>query len=194
MLKKSIFLISVFAAALTAFAGGDHDHVHVGEKAPNFTLTDHNGKEHNLADYADKVVVLEWVNPDCPFVVRHYKAGTMKNLAEAFSGKEVVWLAINSSHYANNETNKKFAEEKGLAYPVLNDADGKVGHMYGAKTTPHMFVINQGTLIYDGAIDDDPRGNGANVNYVEQALASISAGKDYTAKQTKPYGCSVKYK
>ena len=165
----------------------------VGEKAPNFTLTDQQGNPVSLADFADKVVVLEWTNPDCPFVKRHYNAGTMKKLASKYGHDGVVWLAINSSHYASTKDNAEFVAERGLAYPVLDDRDGKVGRMYGAKTTPHMYVIDKGVLAYVGAIDDDPRGSGASVNYVDQALAEIAAGKPVSQPQRQSYGCSVKY-
>ncbi|MCB1051328.1 MAG: thioredoxin family protein [Acidobacteria bacterium] len=164
----------------------------VGSSAPAFSLQDQNGNTVNLADLKDKVVVLEWTNPDCPFVVRHYKQGTMKALAEKYQG-EVVWLAINSTHYSNPEANKAWAESKKLNYAILDDHEGKVGKMYGAQTTPHMYVINKGVLVYVGAIDDDPRGNGSQINYVDQALTEIKAGKAVSAPQNKPYGCSVKY-
>lgn len=171
-----------------------HAHATVGEAAPDFTLVDHAGNEHSLSDYEGKTVVLEWTNPTCPFVVRHYKADTMTNLAEANS--DVVWLAIDSSNFVTAEAAAEWAEKEGINYPILLDANGKVGRMYEAKTTPHMFVINgEGTLVYNGAIDSDPRGNaeGEVTNYVATALKSVKAGKAVETASTKPYGCSVKY-
>ena len=163
--------------------------------APDFTLTDHLGNTLSLEDYEGKIIVLEWTNPDCPFVKRHYKAETMTTLANKYMPKGVVWLTINSTNYADTEMNKKFVEQWGLKYPVLDDSDGKVGKLYGAKTTPHMFIIDtSGQIAYHGAIDDDPAGNKEEiVNYVGKALDELLAGKEVSTPEVKPYGCSVKY-
>lgn len=195
LVKTATAIILSAAIAGTAAAGSGVD---VGEKAPDFTLNDTAGHEVGLADFKGKVVVLEWTNPDCPFVKRHYQEGTMKNLASATSeSMGVVWLTINSTNYMDAAANAGFVKAEGITWPVLVDQDGAVGHAYGAATTPHMFVIDaEGTVVYEGAIDDDPRGNmeaGARTNYVSDALNDIAAGKAVSTPETKPYGCSVKY-
>jgi peroxiredoxin len=181
----------IVAAALPANAA-----VAVGEAAPGFTLMDTAGNKVSLSDFEGKVVVLEWLNPDCPFVVRHYKAGTMKSLAEKYGGKGVVWLTINSTNYMDAAANAKFKADHGLPYLILVDQSGEVGHLYDAKTTPHMYIIDgDGTLVYIGAIDDDPRGSSDTpANYVAAALDEVLAGKPVATAETTPYGCSVKYK
>ena len=188
-------ILSTFIAGAAAAGPG----VDVGDTAPGFTLKDTAGREVSLADFKGKVVVLEWTNPDCPFVQRHYKEGSMKNLTSAYSeSMGVVWLTINSTNYMDAAANAGFVKAEGITWPVLVDQDGTVGHAYGAATTPHMFVIDaKGTVVYNGAIDDDPRGNmeaGARTNYVSDALNDIAAGKAVSNPETKPYGCSVKYK
>jgi peroxiredoxin len=166
-----------------------------GDMAPDFTLTNQDGKELSLKDYAGKTVVLEWVNPDCPFVQRHYKAKTMTTLASKWAEKDIVWLAINSTHYMGVDDNLKFAKAQGLTYSILSDSSGEVGRAYHAKTTPHMFVIGgDGKIVYNGAIDDDNRGSSESpTNFVDAALSSCVAGASVEIAQTKPYGCSVKY-
>ncbi|MDZ4785288.1 MAG: thioredoxin family protein [bacterium] len=163
--------------------------------APTFTLSDTNGKSVSFADYVGKMVVLEWTNPDCPFVKRHYKSGTMKRLAEKFAAQGVVWLAVSSTHFHDTDKLSTWANAQALPYPVLVDQDGKVGKQFGALTTPHMFVINKdGKIAYSGAIDNDSGGDlETPVNYVEQALTSLIASKPVETTQTKSYGCSVKY-
>jgi peroxiredoxin len=171
--------------------------VAIGAKAPAFTLQDQNGKNVSLHDFDGKIVVLEWTNPECPFVQRHYKAKTMTTLAAQYKDKNVVWLAINSSSFATNDDNKKWVDEQSLAYPVLNDSSGDVGHAYHATNTPDMFIIGtDGTLLYKGAIDNDPQDEktGDKVNFVRQALDEILSGKSVSTPETKPYGCGVKYK
>lgn len=167
----------------------------IGAPAPAFTLPDASGQPVKLSDFAGKVVVLEWVNPDCPFVKRHADAGTMRSLAQKYQGK-VVWLGINSTNYMDSAANAKWIAERSLPYPVLDDHTGAVGHAYNAKTTPHMYVIDAtGKLVYAGAIDDDNAGTkGASaVNYVDAALSELMAGKPVSIAETKSYGCSVKY-
>ncbi len=166
-------------------------------KAPQFTLKNYDGKEVSLSDYAGKIVVLEWFNYECPFVVYHYeKPKTMASLAAKYKDKDVVWLAVNSTKHLTTEKNKAFAEEHKLSYPILDDRSGEVGRAYGAKTTPHMFIIDTaGKIVYDGAIDDSPMGSKKEktINYVDEALAELTAGKEVSTPKTKPYGCSVKY-
>jgi peroxiredoxin len=181
------------------------DEVKVGSAAPDFTLKDVNGKTHNLADYKGKFVVLEWFNEGCPFVKKHYTSGNMQKLQKEYTGKDVVWLSISSSaegqqgHMTPDTAPKTLTDWKMDSTKVLLDHDGKVGHMYGAKTTPHMFVIDkEGKLVYQGAIDSKPSPNTADIdgaeNYVRVALDNSMAGKPVTTSSTKPYGCSVKYK
>ncbi|MGM0558352.1 MAG: redoxin domain-containing protein [Myxococcota bacterium] len=169
----------------------------VGEAAPDFTLTDTTGEEHSLSDFEGKTVVLEWTSQSCPYVVRHYEAETMAKTYEAVGKDDVVWLTIDSTHDRPAEELKTWKEKEGFDYPVLADKDGKVGKMYNAKTTPHMYVIGpKGVLQYAGAIDNDPRGEKADgevVNYVEQAVTAVKAGETPEKAETKPYGCSVKY-
>jgi len=191
---RSALAVAVLVMAGTAAAG---EGVEVGKAAPDFALTDTTGNRVSLADYNGKVVVLEWLNPDCPYVQRHYKAGTMKILATKYGGQGVVWLTINSTNYMDAAANAKFKAANDLPYTILVDQSGEVGHLYNAATTPHMYVIDgEGTLAYVGAIDDDPRGgkgDGA-TNYVAAALDEVLAGSAVTTAETKPYGCSVKYK
>lgn len=169
----------------------------VGEPAPEFTLTDTTGKEHSLSDFEGKTVVLEWTNQTCPYVERHYKAKTMAKTYEAVGTDDVVWLSIDSTHNRPAKELKTWKEEQGFGYPVLADKKGTVGKKYGAKTTPHMYVVGpKGTLQYAGAIDNDPRGekkDGEVVNYVEQAVTAVKKGETPKKAETKPYGCSVKY-
>ncbi|MEN0019602.1 MAG: redoxin domain-containing protein [Planctomycetota bacterium] len=174
----------------------------VGEAAPDFTLVDTSGTEHTLSDYtADgKIVVLEWFNPMCPFVVKHHDRNTtMADLNAKFSDDGVVWLAINSGHEGHKTTglsvNREAIEDWDIEYPVLLDYDGTVGRAYGAKTTPNMYIIDaDGMLVYAGAIDSDTGASKAgDVNYVDNALTQLIAGETITESFVKPYGCSVKY-
>ncbi len=168
----------------------------VGKPAPAFTLKDETGKEHSLAQYKGKVVVLEWTNPECPFVKRHYEADTMATTLKGFDAKKVVWLAVDSTAHNTPEKSAAWKKTEGFSYPVLQDAPGAVGKSYGAKTTPHMYVIDeQGVVRYAGAIDDDPRGKSdKKVNHVKTAVDALLTGKPVPATTTTPYGCSVKYK
>ena len=173
--------------------GGNVEEV---KNMPGFSLKDHTGKEVKLSDYAGKTVVLEWVNYDCPFVKAHYQAGTMAGLAEKYAGKGVVWLAVNSTKYATIETNKAWAEKRQIPYPVLDDHTGAIGRLFAAKTTPHIFILNEDReIVYNGAIDNAPLGRveGTLVKYVDEALEEITAGKTVSNATTKPYGCTVKY-
>lgn len=172
--------------------------------APDFTLTDLNGKTVSLSELTKqgKIVVLEWFNPECPVVVRHYTADTMNKTYNQFKDQNVAWVRINSGaegmQGAGVEKNKAASTGWKITGPVLIDETGKVGKMYDAKTTPHMYVIDkQGMLVYAGAIDNDPRGakSGATdyVNYVQQALEEVIAGETVSTNMTQAYGCSVKY-
>ncbi|HEX9940488.1 MAG TPA: redoxin domain-containing protein [Thermoanaerobaculia bacterium] len=182
-------------AAVPALAGGA-----VGEMATGFKLKGVDGKTYSLADYKGKVVVLEWVNPNCPFSDRHAREKTMSALAKQHG--EVVWLGINStssSHrdYLQPAEHLAYNQKNGVNYPVLYDETGTVGHAYDARTTPHMFIIGtDGKIAYNGAIDDDPPGRKAKAertNYVGRGLDAEKAGKNPDPASTKPYGCSVKY-
>jgi peroxiredoxin len=203
----AIAMIAAVCVGLPAIAGEgeghNHEHAAVGKPAPDFTLKDLDGQEHKLSDLKGKIVVLEWTNFNCPFVVRHQKTEhTMQHTFESFKDKGVVWLAIDSTNPDSGgghtiEKIKNWANDADvkLPYPVLRDEDGKVGHLYGAKTTPHMFVINkEGVLVYEGAIDDDPHGkNDDSVNYVEEAVSAVLDGEAVEVASTKAYGCTVKY-
>ncbi len=166
-----------------------------GPAAPAFALTDHNGETVSLADHKGKIVVLEWINWNCPFVKRHHRNGAMEALASKYAAKGVVWLGVNSTHSANVAANKKAADAHKTPYPVLDDHTGEVGHAYAAKTTPHLFIVApNGVIAYRGAIDSDPRGRSSEAtNYVAAALDELLAGKAVSTPETKPYGCSVKY-
>ena len=177
----------------------------VGSPAPAFTLTDTKGKQHNLADFKGKYVVLEWVNLGCPFVKKHYESGNMQATQKKAVEKGVVWLSVCSSadgkqgHMAAADWNEEIADRKLASTAVLIDESGTVGRSYGAKTTPHMYIINpDGVLVYKGAIDDKPSTNKDDIpgarNYVLAALDESMAGKPVSTASTTPYGCSVKYK
>ncbi len=166
--------------------------------AKNFTLTNYDGKPIQLSGLTKKIVVLEWFNYDCPFVKAHYREQTTKKLVEKYKKQDVVWLLINSTHYMNQQNNKDFAEANQIKFPILMDQDGKVGKLYGAMTTPHIFVIDKnGKIAYQGAYDNAPLGKKPEkeqyVNYAEKAVDELLAGKKVTISKTKPYGCSVKY-
>lgn len=176
----------------------------VGQPAPAFTLSDATGKSHALSAYQGKWVVLEWVNFECPFVMKHYGTGNMQKLQAAATAKGAVWLSVNSSAKGKQgnypaETVLAMLKERG-AQPTayLLDSDGTAGRAYGAKTTPHMFAIDpKGTLVYAGGIDDKPTTDAADVptakNFVQAALDEAMAGKPVTTPTSTPYGCSVKY-
>jgi len=193
---KSLFAAVALSVMLPMVALAA-DTAQVGKPAPSFTLKDEAGKEHSLAKYKGKIVVLEWTNPGCPFVQRHYTANTMQKTFGAYDPAKVVWLAVDST--ASNAPDKSAAwkKEKGFTYPVLQDPSGKVGKEYGARTTPHMYVIDdKGVVRYAGAIDDDARGNKTadTTNYVKTAVDALLSGKDVPTSTTEAYGCSVKYK
>lgn len=176
----------------------------IDEPAPNFTLTGIDGKKYSLSEYKGKYVVLEWNNFDCPFVKKFYGGGSMQALQKEYTEKGVVWLTICSSaeglqgYYDADALKSMTTERKIASTAYLRDPDGKVGKLYGAKTTPHMFVINpEGELIYVGAIDDKPSFDPADIagaeNYVVASLNLAMAGKPVEVKSTASYGCGVKY-
>ncbi|MFQ6036230.1 MAG: redoxin domain-containing protein [Sedimentisphaerales bacterium] len=168
-----------------------------GKKAPDFTLKSFDGKSVSLSDYRGKIVVLEWFNFECPFVQYHYDTTTtMVDLAKKYKDNNVVWLAVNSTNHTTAEANEAFAKKHKLPYLILDDRSGRVGRAYGAKTTPHMFVIDPaGRIVYEGAIDNSPLGKKKEgvINYVDRALAELTTGELVSTKNTKPYGCTVKY-
>lgn len=180
----------LFAASFPALAAD------VGKPAPTFTLKDETGAEHSLEKYRGKVVVLEWTNPECPYVQRHHAADTMEKTLASLPKDKVVWLAVDSTAQNTPEKSSEWKKKEKLSWPILQDASGTVGRTYGAKTTPHMYVIDEkGVLRYAGAIDDDPRGrNEKPVNHVKTTVDAILGGKPVPASTTTPYGCSVKYR
>jgi peroxiredoxin len=176
----------------------------VGERAPDFTATDSNGQTHKLSEYAGKFVVLEWHNRGCPYTQKHYQSGNMERLQHEWTARGVVWFTVISSapgkqgYVTAAEENAYLKEMKAAPTAVLLDPTGALGHLYDAKTTPHMFVINpQGILIYNGAIDDHPTSDASDIphsqNYLSLALEEALAGKPVAVATSRPYGCSVKY-
>ena len=187
----------------SASAAAAPERAELGKPAPDFTLTDYEGKVHHLADYRGKTVVLEWFNPDCPFVKASHGKGSLKTMAKRL-GDKVVWLAINSSG-PGKQGNGRDRVEAGkkafdLSHPVLIDETGRVGKQYGATNTPHMYVIGpDGVLAYRGAIDNSPDGEGESptggklVNYVDAALDDLANKRPVATPDTRAYGCGVKY-
>jgi peroxiredoxin len=204
MKTKSLLISTLALTALCTGALSAAESPRTGTPAPGFSLTDSNGKTHSLGDYKGNFVVLEWFNPGCPFVQKHYKSENMQKLQKEFTGKKVVWLTIDSSapgeqgNLSPADANKQMAEWKMNSTALLLDPTGKVGHEYGATNTPHMYVINpKGDLIYSGAIDNKPTTKLADVegatNYVEAALDEAMTGKPVVTPTSRAYGCSVKY-
>ncbi len=177
----------------------------VGQKAPDFIAVDTAGKQHRLSDFAGKFVVLEWTNPGCPFVRKHYGSGNMPATQKAATEKGVVWLAVNSTERAASDYLKPAAldawmkEHSGAPTAVLMDEDGVIGRAYAARTTPHLYIIDpKGVLVYAGGIDSIASSRAEDIktatNYVNQALGEAFDGKSISAATTRPYGCSIKYK
>ncbi len=198
-LFRSATLVACLSLSAPVFAAAA-----VGQPAPAFSAVDTTGKTVSLADFKGKTVVLEWVNPGCPYVKKHYDSANMQATQKNAVAKGAVWLAVNSTHagasdYLQPAAMAGWMKDKGAAATAtLMDADGKVGRAYGARTTPHMYVIDpQGKLAYVGAIDSKPTANPADVktatNYVNQAVAEVAAGKPVSQAVTQAYGCSVKY-
>src|SRR3989454_4836648 len=199
---KTLLLALSSLVATTLFAA---DSPPVGAAAPNFTLPDTSGKTHSLSEYKGKYVVLEWFNPECPFVKKHYGSGNMQKLQGEYTGKGVVWLTIDSNapgtegNITPEQAQKIMAQWKTKQTALLLDPESKVAKLYGAKNTPNMVVISpEGKIVYEGAIDSKASPNPADIpsstNYVKAALDESLAGKPVSNAQTKPYGCSVKYK
>jgi peroxiredoxin len=202
---------ALFTVAALAFAGSpsraDKPEVTspvIGKAAPDFTLKDLDGKEVKLASFKGKVVVLEWFNPGCPFVKRSHTVGSLVDTAKRRGKDGVVWLAINSGSAgkqgADTAINAEAAKNWSMPNPILRDDSGSVGKSYGATNTPNMFVIDKtGTVVYAGAIDNSPDGEGKSpqggklINYVDAALDDVAAGRAVKTAVTRPYGCTVKY-
>ncbi len=189
----------VLGLNLSAFAA-----VEPGEVAPDFTLTDSKGTSHKLSDFRGKLVVLEWLNHECPFVKKHYSGGDMQKLQKEYTAKGVVWLSIISSapgkqgHRTGPQAEADTKDKNAAPTAVLLDPSGEVGKKYDAKTTPEMFVLDkESKILYAGAIDSIKSTDSADIakaeNHVRQALDAALAGKPVPTPQTKPYGCSVKY-
>jgi peroxiredoxin len=202
-MKTKLLLSALTCLASTALFAVDSPPV--GSAAPDFSVSDSKGKIQSVSQYKGKYVVLEWFNPECPFVKKHYGGGNMQKLQEEFTGKGVVWLSVDSSapgkegNLTPEQAEKKMSEWKTHQTALLLDPDCQAAKTYGAKNTPHMFVINpEGKIIYAGAIDSKATPNPADIpgstNYVKAALDEALAGKPVSTANTKPYGCSVKYK
>jgi peroxiredoxin len=200
----TLVMIAAIGLTLTTHESADASVADAAQPAPGFTLTDTHGKQHKLSDFAGKFVVLEWLNHDCPFVHKHYDSKNMQTLQARYTGKGVIWLSIVSSapgkqgHYSADDLNRLTAEKGASPTAVLLDPDGAVGKLYGAKTTPHMFVISpKGEILYKGAIDDRRSTDLEDVpkarNFVVEALDAAMAGKPVEIAATQPYGCAVKY-
>jgi peroxiredoxin len=200
---KTKLLAALLTLASTALFAADSPAV--GSAAPDFSVTDSKNRPQSISQYKGKYVVLEWFNPECPFVKKHYGSGNMQKLQEEFTGKGMVWLTIDSSapgmegNLTAEQAEKKIAELKTKQTALVLDPDGKAGRTYGAKNTPHMFVINpEGKIIYEGAIDSKATPNPSDIagstNYVKAALDESLAGKPVTTPSSRPYGCQVKYK
>ncbi|MFQ5461607.1 MAG: thioredoxin family protein [Phycisphaerae bacterium] len=201
--RKTMAMMLVCGGMLVAtgsIRAGDphHAHAEIGKAAPAIELLGIDGKTYKLSDFKGKVVVLEWTNHNCPFVKRAHKAKLMKETLAKFAGKPVAWMAIDSTETCADQVAdiKAWAKENGIDYPILLDPSGRVGHAYGALTTPHMFIIDQkGNLAYTGAVDDEYEEDGdGSRNYVAQAVTALLKGSTVPLARTKSHGCSVKYK
>jgi len=197
-MKRTIAFLALIGLTSAALAAAE-----IGKPAPDFTGTDITGKTIKLTDYKGKIVVLESYNSDCPFCANHFSTGAMQELQKDLTSKGVIWLMVNSvnpnnsSHRTPEQARAEWNKLKLNATAWIDDSAGTIGKLYGMKTTPHLFVIDQtGTLVYDGAIDDRPSPSGdprKARNYVREAVGKIQAGEKVTTPQTKPYGCAVHY-
>jgi hypothetical protein len=212
---KTVSIVALFLGAFTFACGGsskDAEMPSTGQEAeesavtppknpaPPFTLSDAEGKSYSLKDYAGKIVVVEWFNPGCPFVKYAYGKGPLASMARDYSQKDVIWLTVNSGAEGKQGAlvadNTAAAKTWNMSAPILFDKTGDVGKSYGAKTTPHIWVIDRtGDIVYQGALDNAPMGEaqGTYQNYVRDALDAVLAGKPVKLSETTPYGCSVKY-
>lgn len=200
---KNLFLLTALGAVLSLVVQAKV--AEVGLPAPDFTLADINGNTHSLSEYKGKIVVLEWVNPECPFVQKHYnKTGNIPGLQKTYTSEGVIWLTINSAalgkqgDYDPAQVKAWMQQVSAAPTDYLRDQTGVVGHLYGARNTPHIFIINRdGTLVYAGGIDSiataKPEDIAQATNYVNAAMADLKAGRPVAKGNTKPYGCSVKY-
>ncbi len=204
MLRRHLVVTPIALAAVLAVAPA-YAGAAVGQKAPEFSAVNTLGKTVNLADFKGKTVVLEWVNPGCPYVRKHYGVGNMQSTQKDATGNGVVWLAINSTdtghpdYLAPAALQAWMTEQKAPATHTLMDESGKIGQLYAARTTPHMYIVSpQGLLVYAGGIDSIASARPEDIklatNYIKQSLTETLAGKPISAANTKPYGCSVKYK
>ncbi len=209
----TIFGLSATLAVSSASAldhhGGDDDSdekekkAEIGEKAPNFTLTDVHGEEHSLKDFKGKTIILEWFNPECPFVVHLYEEGEFQTMPNELHEKDdYAWIAINSNSPGTQghgvEKNRDYHEKWNMEFPLLIDEDNTVANMYDARTTPHMYIIDPDfNLVYHGAISNAPfdrvRGDGEKVNYVDRAIEQLRNGETVSPSYIQPWGCTVKY-
>jgi hypothetical protein len=191
-------------AIITAVARPAGAAVETGRSAPDFSVTDTGGGQHVLAAYGGKTVILEWTNHECPYTVKHYATGNMQALQTAATGSGAIWLTIVSSRPGAQgfvgaaEADRLTASRNARPTGVVLDPTGQLGRLYGARTTPHMFIIDgRGLLVYMGAIDDRPDASHASIkrarNYVREALDAVAAGRPVNAASTRPYGCSIKY-
>jgi peroxiredoxin len=197
MKRFSLLLAAFTVALLPALANAVAT---PGQPAPDFKATDSNGKPVSLSSFKGKHVVLEWTNPECPFVQKHYGSGNMQSLQKTYTGKDVVWLSVSTGEKpsAAPELNAWLKEGKATPTALVMDSDTKIGRLYGAKTTPHMYIVDpKGKLVYAGAIDDKRGTNPDEIktakNFVKTALDETLAGKPVTTASTQPYGCNVKY-
>lgn len=201
---RKLFLTTLSLLAVGLTGGPALAAAEIGQPAPAISATDIHGNEFNLSDHEGKIVVLEWTNHQCPYVIKHYDSGNMQNIQKNARAEGVEWVRIISSAegmqgYVTDEEAKALIEESGADITTqIADPSGEIGQAYGAKTTPHMFVIDEeGTLVYAGAIDDQPSPRESTLegaeNYVVSAIESLQAGEEVSPSQTAPYGCGVKY-
>jgi peroxiredoxin len=206
--RRRVFAFGLYCAAAlvagSASVGSAAAQARLGAPAPTFTLTDSNGGARSLADFKGKTVVLEWTNHECPYVGKHYRGKSMQALQKKWTGKGVVWLSVISSgpgregYVTPQQANKLTADRGAAPTAVLFDPTGKVGRAYGARATPHMYVINgEGSVVYMGGIDDKQSARLEDLksarNFVDQALSEMAQGKPVSAGNSRAYGCSIKY-
>ena len=206
MITRSLMKLSqtMLLSLLAAISLTTHAAVNVGQPAPDFTGVDSNGKQHSLSQYKGKTVVLEWTNHDCPYVKKHYNSGNMQALQKDATANGIVWLSIISSrpgkqgHVSGKQANELTASRNASPTAVILDESSEIGLLYGAKTTPHMYIVDKsGQLVYMGGIDNTPSKDEDDIpkskNYVRTALDEMAAGQAIKESITRPYGCSVKY-
>jgi len=202
--RPALALALATALAATLPAAGARADAQPGKPAPEFQLRDTSGKDVSLASLKGRIVVLEWTNHECPYTVKHYVGGNMQGLQKETTAMGIVWLTVASSakgqqgHVSAAEADKLTADRKAAPSHVLLDHDGKLGRLYGARTTPHMYIVDKdGKLAYAGAIDDKPTASERDIkgarNYVREAVGALAEGKPVATPATRAYGCSVKY-